>query len=130
MLPILYLTLILPLRFKKSRILTIIKGLKWTIFRNSPTVIVQLPMTSLWEILVFVTKIQKIDTTRSHGIEIKDSLVPWRELRLLNELRLGGLLKQMDLKVTARDVKGVIRDNPAVTLYQLGLIKNESFRYY
>jgi hypothetical protein len=36
----------------------------------------------------------------------------------------------MDLKVRARDEKGVIKGNPEVTLDKLGLIKNESFRYY
>ncbi len=65
----------------------------------------------------FITKIQKIDTTRSHGIEIKDSLILLGELRLFNEKRFGELLKQMDLKVTARDEKGVIQGNSEVPGY-------------
>jgi hypothetical protein len=33
----------------------------------------------------FVTKTQKIDTTQSHGIEIKGGLILLGEIRLLNE---------------------------------------------
>ena len=56
-----------------------------TIFRNSPTVIVQLPNDDPVEDIRFVTKIQKIDTTRSQGIELKDSLILLGEPRLLKE---------------------------------------------
>jgi hypothetical protein len=73
-----------------------------TYIRNSPTVILQLPNDDPVEDFRFVTKIQKIDTTRNHGIETKDSLILLGGLRLLNEWRLGELLKQMDLKVKAK----------------------------
>ena len=87
-------------------------------------------MTTLWNDFRCITKFQKIDTTRSHGLEIKNSFILLGELRLLDEWRLGELLKQMDLKVRARDEKGVIQGNPEVTLDKLGLTKNESFRFY
>ena len=60
-----------PYLSQESRIIAIIKGLKWPIFRNIQAVIVQLPNDDSVEEFHFVTKIQKIDTTRSHGIEIE-----------------------------------------------------------
>ena len=74
-----------------------INALKQTIFWNILTVIVELPNDYPVRDFRFLTKIQKIDTTRSHGMEIKHSSSLLGELRVHNEKRLGESLKQMDL---------------------------------
>ncbi len=64
--------------------------------------IVQLPNDDTVVEFRFLAEIRNIDTTRNHGMEKKNSFILSNELRLLDEWRLGELLKQMDLKVRAR----------------------------
>jgi hypothetical protein len=42
-------------------------------------------------------KIDKVETAKDYGLELKESLVVLGELRVLNEMKLGELLKSVNL---------------------------------
>lgn len=69
--------------------------------------------------------IDKLDITKEHNQEIKDSLILLGELRLLNEAKLGELLKGIDL--AGRGGGDTKPSNTEVTrLKDLGINKNQS----